>query len=378
MVLGLASKAMLVTLPFVFLLLDYWPLERLRFDRSARRLIMEKLPLIAVVLVFSGVTFVAQSTGGAVALGDPVPLHLRAANAVMSSGGYIWKSVWPVDLALVYPHPNLEGGTPWRAWQVAATGAFLVLVSVACLRARRQRYLAVGWLWFLGTLVPVIGLVQAGTQGMADRYTYVPCIGLYIAVAWGGAELVRRASRRRGGLRSAAALATVAAVAALALVSQRQVGYWRDTVPLFEHSLAVAKGSYMLHNNLANELFERDQLDESIQHYHATLEIKPDFLLAHRNLANALKRRGELYEGKRHYLIGRRVALDSLEGELQLGDALLREGKFEAAAARFRRAAAIDPESDTAHRSLALAVRMQSERAERDRAAEADAEPGAQ
>jgi tetratricopeptide (TPR) repeat protein len=377
LVLGLASKAMLLTLPFVFLLLDYWPLARLRFDRSARPLVVEKLPLIAVVVVFAGVTFAAQSTGGAVGLGDPVPLHLRAANAVMSYGLYIWKSVWPVDLALVYPHPNLEGGTPWRAWQVAATGTLLLLVSLACLRARRQPYLAVGWLWFVGTLVPAIGLVQAGTQGMADRYTYVPCIGLYIAAAWGGADLLRRASRRRGWLRGAAALASLAALAALALASQRQVAYWRDTVPLFEHSLAVAPGSYLLHNNLANELFERDQLDESIHHYRLALEIRSDFRMGHRNLSNALKIRGELYDAKRHYLIGRQVALDSLDGELQLGDAALRERRFEVAAAHFRRALEIDPESETAHRNLGLALRMQSERVRRGRPAEADAQSGA-
>jgi tetratricopeptide (TPR) repeat protein len=348
LLLGLASKAMLVTLPFVFLLLDYWPLGRLRFNRSALRLVVEKLPLLAIVAAFAVVALAAQATGGAVALGGPVPLHLRAANAVVSYGLYVWKTVWPVDLALVYPHPYLAGGTPWQAWQVAFAGAGLLGASVAFLRARRHRYLAVGWLWFLGTLLPVIGIVQVGTQGMADRYTYVPCIGLYVIAAWGGADLARRASPRREGLGAAPAFVALVALAVLAVVSHRQVGYWRDTIPLFEHSLAVAPGSYFLRNNLANELFDRGQLDDSIGHYRRVLEIKPDDSIAHKNLSNALRRRGELYEATRHSLLGRQVALDSLEGELQLGDALLREKNPRAAMAHFRRAIELAPDSDAA------------------------------
>jgi tetratricopeptide (TPR) repeat protein len=353
--LGLAAKAMLVSLPFVFLLLDYWPLERLRFDRSALRLLVEKLPLFAIAAAFAAVMFAAQSSGGAVALGDPVPLHLRAAHAVVSYGLYVWQTVWPVDLALLYPHPYLPGGTPWQAWQVALAGAWLLGTSVVILRARRHRYLAVGWLWFLGTLLPVIGIVQVGTQGMADRYTYVPCIGLYIIAAWGGADLVRGASRWAEGFGAAAALVALVALAALAGASHRQVGYWRDTVPLFEHSLAVAPGAYPLQNNLANELFDRGQLDDAIRHYRRTLEIKPDHYIAHKSLSKALRQRGELYEAKRHWLLGRRVELDSLEGELQLGDALLQEKDPDAALAHFHRAAVLAPDSEVVQRALGQA-----------------------
>jgi tetratricopeptide (TPR) repeat protein len=355
LLLGLASKAMLISLPFVFLLLDYWPLGRLRFDRSALRLLVEKLPLLAIVAAVAAVALAAQSSGGAVALGDPVPLHLRIANAAVSYGLYVWKTVWPVDLALLYPHPYLPGGTPWQAWQVALAGAGLLGASLVFLRARRHRYLAVGWLWFLGTLLPVIGIVQVGTQGIADRYTYVPCIGLYIIAAWGGVDLVRAASRRTGGFGAAGALVALVALAALAVVSQRQVGYWRDTVPLFEHSLAVAPGGYPLHNNLANELVDRGQLDDAIRHYRRALEIKPDHTPAHKGLSNALQRRGELYEAARHSLLARQVPLDSLEGELQLGDALLREKDPQAALAHFRRAARLAPDSEVVQRALGQA-----------------------
>jgi len=347
--LGLAAKAMLVSLPFVFLLLDYWPLERLRPDRSARRLLVEKLPLFAISAAFAAVAIAAQRSGGAVALGDPVPLHLRLANAVVSYGLYAWMTVWPADLALLYPHPYLPGGTPWRAWQVALAGAWLLGASLAIVCARRHRYLVVGWLWFLGTLLPVIGIVQVGVQGMADRYTYVPCIGLYIIAAWGSADLARRASRRVAGFGVAAALV---ALAALGVASHRQVGYWRDTVSLFEHSLAVAPGALPLRINLANELVDRGQVDDAIRYYRLALEIDPDQYTAHRGLSNALRKRGELVEAARHFLLGRRIELGSLEGELQLGGALLQEKDPQAALEHFRRAAQLAPDSEIVQRAL--------------------------
>jgi tetratricopeptide (TPR) repeat protein len=350
LLLGLSAKPMLVSVPLTFLLLDYWPLGRLRFDRSALRLVVEKLPLLVVAAAFAAVTFAAQSVSGAVALGNPVPFGLRCANAVMSYGLYLGKTVWPADLALLYPHPYLPGGTPWPAWQVAATAAGLLAASAVFLRARNRPYLAVGWLWFLGTLVPVIGLLQVGTQGMADRYTYVPCIGLYVMAAWGGADLARWLARRwpapgvRRALVAGAGLALLGVLVALAGASHRQVAYWRDTVPLLEHSLAVAPGAAFLHNNLANELFDRGRLDDSIRHHRRAVEIMPAESLFHRNLSHGLRKRGELYEATRHDLLGRNIALDSAAGEAGLGRARLREEDVEAALEHFQRALAIDPE----------------------------------
>jgi tetratricopeptide (TPR) repeat protein len=346
--LGLTAKPMLVTLPLVLLLLDYWPLERLRFDRSALRPVVEKLPLLALAAGAAYVAIVAQTESGARASGDVVPIPLRLANAVMSYGLYVGKTVWPADLALVYPNPNLAGGTPWQAWQVTLIGMSLVAATAAVLRAHRQRYLAVGWFWFLGTLVPVIGIVQVGTQGIADRYTYVPGIGLYVMVAWGGVALLRRAPRWR-----AAALAcALAGIVALAAVSWRQVGYWRDTIVLFEHSLAVAPGSYLLHNNLANELMDRGHLDESIRHYRRALEIKPDFRKVHNNLSNALRERGEAFEAAEHFLLARQIELDSVEGQLHLGIVRLQEGDSTAALAHFRRAAEFDSDLEAVQLAL--------------------------
>jgi tetratricopeptide (TPR) repeat protein len=364
LVLSLASKAMLVTLPFVFLLLDFWPLERLRSDESARRILVEKLPLLAVVAVIAGVTFAAQAGSGAVGLGDAVALPQRVANAVMSYGLYVGKTVWPADLALVYPHPYLPGGEPWRPWQVAVTGAGLALATWAVVRAHRRPYLLVGWFWYLGTLVPVIGLVQAGTQGMADRYTYVPCIGLYLMAAWGGADALRALGERRRAMLQIPALAlTLLVVAALAFASQRQAAWWSDTVTLFERSLAVAPGSTFLRNNLANELYDAGNLDAAIVHYRRALEVDPELRVAHRNLANALRRRGEPYAAARHSLIGKGVPIDSSPGQLLLGDVRLEEGNPAAAAAHYRNALAHDATSDAAHRGLARALLGLGERA---------------
>jgi len=350
LLLGLSAKAMLVSVPFTFLLLDRWPLGRLRFDRSALRLVVEKLPLLVIAAAFAVVTFAAQSAGGAVALGDPVPFGLRCANAVMSYGLYLGKTLWPADLALFYPHPYLPGGTPWPAWQLTATAAGLLAATAIFLSARSRPYLAVGWLWFLGTLVPVIGLLQVGTQGMADRYTYVPCIGLYVMAAWGGADLAAWAARRstasgaRRALAAGAGLVLLGMLVALAGMTRRQVAYWHDTVPLLEHSLAVAPGAAFLHNNLANELFDRDRIDESIRHHRRAVEIMPDNALFRRNLSVGLRARGELYAAERHRLLGRNIALDSAAGETGLGRARLREQNTEAALEHFQRALAIDTE----------------------------------
>jgi tetratricopeptide (TPR) repeat protein len=196
--------------------------------------------------------------------------------------------------------------------------AGLLAASAVFLRARRRRYLAVGWLWFLGTLVPVIGIVQVGSQAMADRYTYVSCIGLYVMAAWSGADLVQRASQRRHWFGTAIVLGALVAIAALGIVSRRQVAYWRDTVTLFEHSLAVAPGATFLHNNLANELRER----------------------------------GEAYEAMRHSLLARNVDVESVDGEILLARARLQEENPDGARLHLERALEIDPENVNAHIAL--------------------------
>jgi len=337
---SLAAKPMLVTLPFLFLLLDYWPLERLRVGRPARRILLEKLPLLAVTAAVSGIAYAAQTSSGAVSLGDPVSFPDRFANAAVSYVRYVGKTLWPTDLTLLYPHPNLPGGTPWQPWQVLASAATLIAVSAAVIIERRRPYLAVGWFWFLGTLVPVIGIVQAGTQGIADRYTYVPCIGLTIALAWGG----RDACRRLSGDRSLGCIVAAGAIVALlAVTAQQQVGHWRNSITIFEHSLAIAPGATTLRNNLANELYDRGRTEESIEHYRRILEIDSEFLIAHRNLGNALRKIGRPYEGMEHALIGHRIDPKSATGQLSLGEVVFAQGLIANAELHFRRAVELDP-----------------------------------
>jgi len=350
---GLASKAMLVTLPFVLLLLDYWPLGRLRFDRSIRALLLEKAPLFLAVFAISAVTYFAQTSSGAVGLGDAVTLPQRLANTAVSYVLYVGKTLWPTDLALVYPHPYLPGGTPWQPWQVAASAAALAVVTAGALLARQRRYLAVGWLWFLGTLVPVIGLVQAGTQGFADRYTYLPTIGLSVMAAWGGRDLVHHLG---GAGRAALAGGAAVACALLAFAAQGQVAHWRSTIPLFEYSLGVEPGAIMLRNNLANELFERGFTDAAIEQYRTLLEYDPTSQVAHRNLGNALAKRGDAYEAARHGLIGKGVDPESAEGQLHLGAVQRSQGRPAHAELHFRQAIALAPDSPEARRMLGLSL----------------------
>ena len=255
LVLGLMAKPMLVTVPFVLLLLDYWPLERLQLDESkgsdgtrgrpgrsgggrkqaALRLIAEKVPLLALVAVSSAVTFVAQQRVGAMSMGTSVPLSGRIANALVSYFAYIGKMFWPSHLAVFYPYRHAV-----PAWEWAGAALLLVGLSIiVVLAGQRRRYLSVGWFWYLGTLVPVIGLVQVGAQSMADRYTYVPLIGLFLIAVWGAADLTAVWSRGRTGLRALSGVVIVGCMVATSF----QVGTWKNGLTLFGHALKVTKAN---------------------------------------------------------------------------------------------------------------------------------------
>ena len=252
--LGLMAKPMLVTLPFVLLLLDYWPLGRLQMGQPSRAgelkiqgssplsLIREKIPLMVLVVVSCLVTLVAQQTGGAVKSFAVLPLNIRIANALLSYVSYMGKMIWPHDLAVFYPH---RGILPM--WQGAGAGLLLVGLSVLVVSAaRRHPYLAVGWLWYLGTLVPVIGLVQTGSQAIADRYTYVPLIGVFIIIAWGVPELLVRWRHKKKVL--AITAATLFSIFAAITVSQLR--YWANNITLFEHTLQVTHNNAVAQYNL--------------------------------------------------------------------------------------------------------------------------------
>lgn len=288
--LGLMSKPMLVTLPFVLLLLDVWPLERVALSGSHaatvrgvswRRLVLEKLPFLVLGVIGAVIAFVTQQATGAVVTAARIPFAIRLANASLSYVTYALKAVWPSGLALFYPYP-----LHWSWPIVAASVAALAGVSGMVVRgARRFPYLAIGWLWYLGTLVPVIGLVQAGDQARADRFTYIPLVGLCIMVAWGTHDLIARTLWR---------WTAVAATVALAIVARTQVGHWRDNTELWEHALKVADESYIAHTNLGLAVYARGLTDSAIAEFRAAVRLRPNFAEAYNDLGVALAGRGDL------------------------------------------------------------------------------------
>ena len=288
---GLLSKPMLVTLPCVLLLLDVWPYGRLRVReiRSLRALwtglhplLVEKLPFLVLSIASSAVTVYAQQ--GSLATFKAVSIGRRVGNALVAYVTYLGKTFWPAKLAAFYPLPPAV-----PLWKVVAAGALLAAITALALwRLRRQPYLTVGWLWFLGMLVPVIGLVQVGRQAMADRYTYLPSIGLFLAVAWGAAELV--AGRRI--LRPVCATGAVAVVAALAVAAHAQVETWQSSLILFRHAIAVTENNYLAHLNVAIELSRQGDEAEARAHFREVLRLQPNLADAHAALATGLRRWG--------------------------------------------------------------------------------------
>jgi tetratricopeptide (TPR) repeat protein len=381
-VLGLMAKPMLVTLPFVLLLLDYWPLERMRHV-SIRSLLLEKVPLLALAGASSIVTFLVQRGSGAMQTIEAIDLKSRLANAVVAYVGYVEKMFWPSDLAVLYPHP----GAGLSRDRVLLCGLLLVACSIVFLTsARRRKYLAVGWLWYAGTLVPVIGLVQVGVQAMADRYTYMPLTGMLIIIAWSLAGVLPQWRCRKPVL---AALA-LAAVSSLAVVTSRQLRYWQNSVTLFEHTLAVTSDNYVMHNNYANFLMDSGNIADAIEHFHRSLEIKPgsaevhnnlgnayekidkvddaigqyraalslkpDFPEAHYNLALALSEQNKAEEAIREYSESVRLEPDNVDAWSNLGRELARQGDFARAIESYERALAIKPDHIMTHGWLGLAL----------------------
>ena len=337
--LGLMAKPMLVTLPFVLLLLDYWPLHR--------RALLEKVPLVALSLASSVVTYRVQSAAGAIQAGDVYPVSTRILNAVLSYAIYLRQAFWPSDLAVFYPHPGADLS------RAAALGAGLLLATgtaVAVAMRRRHPYLLVGWLWFLGTLVPVIGLVQIGTQAHADRYLYLPLIGLSIAVAWTVRDLV--AARWPRALPALGA----AALAALALVSVRQLAYWRDSASLFAHALQVTRGSAVAHLNLGLALADRQEHAEARRHLEEAIRIEPGSAPAHGVLAEVLAREGRRPEAVNQFRTALRLDPTLSRVHNGFGRALLEGGEVEEAALHFREAVRLDPAYAEAHSNLGSAL----------------------
>jgi len=294
--LGLMAKPMLVTLPFTLLLLDFWPLRRFALalgSRALAGLLREKAPLFAMAAASCVVTLVAQRSGGSLETLEGLRFAERLANAVLAYASYLSKTFWPASLAVFYPHPHAG----LLAWSVVGSALLLAGVTALALRlARRAPFVAFGWFWYVGTLLPVIGLVQVGSQSMADRYTYVPLIGLFVAISWGLAELGRGRS-----VRYAVASLAGASLVALFVTGRVQVGHWADSVALFEHTLAVTSPNCLAHNDLGIVLFGMGRTDEAIAHFREALRIQPDYAEAHNNLGAALAQTNRVPEALEHF-----------------------------------------------------------------------------
>ena len=361
--LGLLAKPMLVTWPLVMLLLDYWPLGRfqrseVRGQRSAVRLpagvlakagglVVEKIPLFALVAASAVMTLIAQSRGGAVRTLGHEAIALRLSNALVSYAKYLLLTFWPNDLAVYYPFAGIS------AWQIIGAAFLLLGITVFCVSQRRIRpYLMVGWLWFLGTLVPVIGIVQVGGQIMADRYFYIPSIGLLMALVFGLADIAK--SWRVAPLLSAGAAAAVLLI--LAMLTNAQIQRWRDSFTLFEHTLAVTPPNLRIEHNLGVALGVSDRYDEAAAHFEKALQIDPNFYDGLVVMGVTRAHQGRLPEAMEYFRAAIRSQPDMPKARVQLAHALWQEKRDEAALEEMRRASQLAPKDPDIRADLGLAL----------------------
>jgi tetratricopeptide (TPR) repeat protein len=353
---SLLCKPMLVTLPCLLLVLDWWPLARACVARDWQRLAGEKLPLFALVAAAAAVSYRAQLEQSAVGSLDKFPLAVRVENAAVSYATYLVKTVWPTDLAVYYPHPiydNRPGGGLTAAKVLASALPLAALTVAAVALRRRSPYVLAGWLWYLGTLVPVIGLVQVGGQAYADRYTYFPHIGLLLAACWGAADLAV------GRARVALAAGAVAA-AALAVTTVHQLAYWKDSVALWRHALEATFSTATAELNLGVSLEERGDVAGAAACYRRALEYEPDSVWAHVNMGNALCLQGHLDEAIRHLRFAVAKAPQIAEYACNLGRMLEQRGDLAGATDWYRRAIALKAGYAYAHFRLGGAFLQQN------------------
>ncbi len=354
---GLMSKPMVVTLPLVFLLLDYWPLERLGSIPTGLRLLVEKLPLLLLSAACGVFTYVVQKDIGAAAGSDLIPLHLRVANALLSYVRYLGKAFWPADLTVYYPHMTLPGAAPWSGAGIVGAAGLLAVVTLAVLLARRHRYAPVGWFWYLGTLAPIIGVIQVGSQAMADRYTYVPMVGFYILLVWAAADLIERCPLKTPVFRAVAATVAVAILAALAIGSWRQARVWRDSVTLFENAVRIHPGDPRMRTNLGFAHQYAGRYDEAYTHYARAVELVPDFGLAYQYWGTGLMAQNEPEQASNRFRQALRHLPNSAVSHRELGRALGKMNRLDEAVEHFEAAIRIDPGDADAFTGLGIACR---------------------
>ncbi|MEI6208103.1 MAG: tetratricopeptide repeat protein [Desulfuromonadales bacterium] len=378
---GLMSKPMLVTLPVVLLLLDYWPLGRFSkndggdkmekphphpnlsknaldfpppFQGEGRggdgvgtfALLKEKIPFFLLSLLSSAITIYVQHHGGAMANLEKAPAGLRIANSAIAYVSYVANTFWPHDMAILYPFPTFI-----LLWQLAGSIIALLLLTVVVLYgARRFPYLPVGWFWFLVTLLPVIGLIQVGGQSMADRYTYLPLTGLFIVVVWGAGDLLR--NRPHG--RTALLVLAVTVLSASALATWYQLGYWRNDLILYRHTLAVTSGNYLILNNYGIALDQNGDSDAALKVYEEALRIWPKSSFAQNNLGVVYASKGRYAEAIAHYREALRIKPDYAMAVVNIGKALIKMGRNAEAGEQFEQALKLDPSSSDGHLQLAM------------------------
>lgn len=359
---GLMAKPMLVTLPFVLLLLDYWPLGRWQMGQAIapgspfqpvpfRDLVAEKTPLMGMSLVFSLIAFRAQ--GAAITSLKQVPLLVRLLKVPVDYVRYLKKLVWPVDLAVFYPYPATT-----RLWLVALTALLLLLMTVLVLRAgKRHPYLPVGWFWYLGTLVPVIGIVQIGGQAIADRYTYVPLIGIFIVFAWGAAEAVRWFTKQRW----LEVLPGIVSLAGCLAVTQMELKHWESSEALFFSAIKRTPQNWMARNSLGRSLTDQGRIGEAIEQFNVALAIDPGNPDAHNNLANALLQERHMDAAIEHYRMAIKQRPDFAIAHNNLGAALAQSGRVDDAIVEFQTALRIEPGQDGARENLDKAMQLKNQ-----------------
>lgn len=348
-VLGLMAKSMLITLPFLLFVLDYWPLKRFRLEdirskdgrRGIGRLLLEKCVFLPIVAAILAVSFFTQSEGGAISSVAERGSFARVSNAIVGYAAYIVDTVWPAGLAFMYPLP--KGGLH-PAWQVGAAAALILLITVIALRSLRVRpYILTGWLWYVGTLVPVIGLVQLGAQARADRYTYVPLIGLFIIVAWAGAEWVSKRPRAK----PATCLASAVVFVLVIVVAGNQVYYWKSSEALYRRALAVTENNYIAHYNLALQMQREGRTDDVIEQFEALLVLVPNHVVAHSNLGTIYYVSGDRDRARTHFTAAFEAEPDNPTNQgnmLGMVHVLLQSGDSDAAKVHLEEAMRLAPD----------------------------------
>jgi tetratricopeptide (TPR) repeat protein len=341
-VLGLMAKPMLVTLPFVLLLLDAWPLERLDFRTSPKalmpsffRLLAEKAPLLALSAAASAMTLLAQKRGGGLVSSDHYPIADRIANAIASYMAYIGKMIWPSKMAVFYPFP-----TDFSVMLMAGFLLALIIISVLSIRwARPYPFFIVGWLWYLGTLFPVIGLVKIGDFAMADRYTYIPLTGLFIIIAWGGAEICANFRFQKSILVAAAIITLVG----LSLVTVSQVRYWANSLALYQHALRVTENNFFAHFALGHAYAKQGRSDLSIANFKEAVRINPNIAILHHDLGRALAAQGKYREAIQKMYDALDVKPDFPDAHYSLANVLVVQKKYDNAIYHFSEAIRLHP-----------------------------------